>query len=102
MHHGLLVAASLPHTVALVARHAPGKAARAAQALGIGADGSIADALTALRDALGLPASLRTMGYRAGDLHAMAAAMARSPFNATSPYKPTSEEYQAILQALLA
>ncbi len=107
LHHGLLVAAALPHTVALVARHVPGKAARAAQALGIGADGigadgSVADALLALRDALGLPASFRAMGYRADDPDAMAAAMARSPFNAASPYRPTSEEYRAILRALLA
>ena len=102
LHHGLLVAAALPHTAALVARHDPAKAARAAQALGIGAGGSIADALAALRDALGLPASLQAMGYRAGNLDAMAAAMARSPFNATSPYRPAQEEYRAILQALLA
>ena len=102
LHHGLLVAAALPHTVALVAPHAPAKADRVAAALGLPDRAGIPDALRALNAALGLPAGYREIGYRAASVEALADHMAASPFNRASPYKPTAGDYRTILGALLA
>ncbi len=102
LHHGMLVAAALPHTVALVAPHAPAKADRVATALGLRNSAGIPDALRALNAALGLPASYREAGYRAASLDALVDSMAASPFNRASPYKPTAGDYRTILGTLLA
>lgn len=64
VHHGMLVAAALPHTVALVAPHAPAKADRAGAALGLSSGADIPGALRALNSTLGLPASYHEAGYR--------------------------------------
>ena len=102
LHHGILVAAALPLTVALVAPHVPAKAARVAAALGLGDPGRIPDALRALNRALGLPASYREAGYRAEAIEPLVDSMVASPFNRASPYVPTRDEYRAVAVALLA
>lgn len=63
---------------------------------------AIPDALRALNAALGLPASYREAGYRAGSVDALVDSTAKSPFNRLSPYKPTTSDYRTILGALLA
>ena len=102
MHHGMLVAAALPHTVALVAPHVPAKADRAAAALGLSSGAGIPDALRALNRVLGLPASYREAGYRAASVDMLVDSMVASPFNRASPYKPTAGDYRTILGTLLA
>ncbi len=102
LHHGMLVAAALPHTVALVAPHAPAKADRVAAALGLADRAGIPDALRALNAALGLPASYREAGYRAASVERLTESMVASPFNRASPYKPTADDYRTILGRLLA
>ena len=102
LHHGTLIAAALPLTVGLVAAHVPHKAARVVAAWGLREAADIAPALQALTRALGLPSSLRAAGYRAASLHTLVEAMVTSPFNQTSPYVPTREEYSRISEALLA
>ena len=102
LHHGMLVAAVLPHTVSLVALHAPAKAARAATAMGLSDSAHIPDALRALNSALGLPASYREAGYQAASMDALVDSMVASPFNRASPYKPSAGDYRTILEALLA
>lgn len=101
LHHGMLVAAALPHTIALVAPHAPAKADRAAKAFGVTDGAAIPGALRALSATLGLPATYREAGYRAASVDALVASMAASPFNRASPYKPTSSDYSTILDKLL-
>ncbi len=102
LHHGVLVAAALPYTVALVAPHAPAKADRAAAALGLPSGAGIPDALRALNAVLGLPASYREAGYRAASVDVLVDSMAASPFNRASPYKPTADDYRTILGTLMA
>ncbi len=102
LHHGILVAAALPLTVALVAPHAPAKAARVAAALGLGDPGDIPDALRALSRSLGLPASYREAGYRARSVEALVDGMVASPFNRASPYVPSRDEYRVMAATLLA
>ncbi len=102
LHHGILVAAALPAIVALVAPHAPIKAARVAVALGLGSAVEIPDALRALNRILGLPASYREAGYRTTSTEALVDSMVASPFNRASPYVPTREEYRSTVQNLLS
>ena len=102
IHHGTLIAAALPHTTRLLAQHVPGKAAHVAAAMGLGHGEEIGDALAALTGSLGLPATIRAAGYRMDDLDKLVAELVASPFNRTSPYVPTSDEYRSLALALLA
>jgi alcohol dehydrogenase class IV len=102
VHHGVIIAAALPFTVQLVGRHVPVKADRLAAVIGLSRGADLAEALRVLVRSLGLPASLREAGFRAGSIDVMADAMVASPFNRASPYKPTKAEYAAILSDLLA
>ncbi len=103
LHHGVLIAATLPRTVALVAEHAPAKAARLAASLNLERGSDIAAALRRLCDALGLPASLREAGYKGDFLDENRIdAVVQSHFNRTTPYVPTRQEYVGILRELLA
>ena len=101
LHHGILVAVALPLIVALVAPHAPAKAARIAAALGLGGAEDIPDALRALNGKLGLPATYCEAGYDAGPVEALVDSMVASPFNRASPYVPTRAEYRAVTAALV-
>ena len=102
LHHGTLVAAALPWTTDLVARHAPHKAARIAAAMGLRNTGELGAALHALTRALGLPGNLRSAGYRVDSIDRLVADMLGSHFNRTSPYVPTGDEYATIAQELLS
>ncbi len=102
VHHGILIAAALPLTAELVARHVPAKATRAAAAMGLEDGSALGDALRGLVGALGLPASYHQAGYRPGPLDALVDSIARSPFNRTSPYVPSREEYESIVQSLVS
>lgn len=102
LHHGTLIAVALPLTVDLVVRHVPAKAARIAAALGLEEPGELGSAVRALTLALGLPASLRAAGYQAASIDNLVETMIRSPFNRTSPYAPTRQEYTDIARRLLA
>ncbi len=94
-HHGTLIGVALPHTTRLLAREVPGKAAAIAAVLGVPAAG-IGDAIAALIARLGLPATLAAAGSSAPPLDAMLA----SPFNRTSPYAPTADEYRTLVATI--
>ena len=101
LHHGVLVAAALPHTLGLVAGHAPLKADRLAAALGLpGGGGALAEAVGGLAASLGLPATYREAGYRVTSADTLVEGMLASPFNRASPYTPTREEFAVIVRRL--
>ncbi|WP_174299365.1 iron-containing alcohol dehydrogenase [Caulobacter sp. S45] len=102
LHHGTLIAAALPVTTELLARHVPGKAARVAAALGLATGEEIAPALRTLMRELGLPATYKAAGYVAGPLDTLIDGVVASHFNRTSAYVPTREEYGTALRALVA
>jgi alcohol dehydrogenase class IV len=102
LHHGTLVAAALPLTVALVAPHAPAKASRVAAALELRDVGELSGALRTLVLALGLPTSLRAAGYRTLSIDPLVDMMEGSAFNRSSPYAPTRSEYAQVALELLA
>ena len=101
LHHGVLIAAALPLTVALVASHAPEKAARIAGAMGLSQSRDLPKALGELPSALGLPSDFRAAGYKAGKLEDLVNAILQSHFNRTSPYVPTYNEYLKVMHTLL-
>ena len=102
LHHGTLIAAALPLTVDLVARHASAKAARIAAALGLQSGADIGHALRELLRDLRLPTTYRAAGYVAGPIDKLVADMVASPFNRTSAYVPTAAEYEAAVRELVA
>ena len=102
VHHGVLIAAALPLTVEIVARQVPAKAGRAAAAMGLESGAALGPALRGLAGALGLPASYHEAGYRAGPIDELVDSVARSPFNRTSPYVPSREEYERIVRSLVS
>jgi 4-hydroxybutyrate dehydrogenase len=101
LHHGTLIATALPLTVDLVARQVPAKTARIAAALGLAEPDALGSALQALTRALDLPTSLREAGYKAASIGRLVEDMVHSPFNRTSPYTPTRDEYAEIARRLL-
>jgi alcohol dehydrogenase class IV len=101
LHHGSLIAAALPRTVELIAKHVPGKAAQVATALGLHGAAQISTALEDLIVALGLPRSLTAAGYRVESVPNLVNLATASPFNRSSPYMPTALEYEALLKSLL-
>ena len=101
MHHGSLVAAALPSTMELVLSHTPEKAGLIASTLGLAKPSEVPRALQELIRALGLPANLTEAGYRREPGDSLLAAVVASPFNRSSSYVPTREEYAALLVNLL-
>jgi 4-hydroxybutyrate dehydrogenase len=102
LHHGTLIGIALPLTVGLVASRSPKKGASLAKALGLQDVSQLTRTLAALTSSLGLPGSLRQAGYQAGSVDDLVDIMIRSPFNRSSPYAPTRQEYRDMTMSLLA
>jgi 4-hydroxybutyrate dehydrogenase len=100
LHHGTLIGIALPMTVGLVAARTPLKGARLAEALGLRSVSDLENAIRSLTGTLGLPVSLRAAGYRARSLDDLLDLMVASPFNRSSPYAPTRQEYRDIAISL--
>ena len=96
-HHGTLIGIALPHTTRLLAHNLPVKAARLRTAMGLPEEADIGEALADLVASLGLPTTLSEAGYRLSEPDEAIAAMASSPFNRSSPYAPTRDEYRAVV-----
>jgi 4-hydroxybutyrate dehydrogenase len=101
LHHGTLIGIALPLTVGLVAARTPEKGARLARALGLQNPSQLTEAIAALTSSLKLPASLKQAGYRAGSVDGLVDIMVSSPFNRSSPYAPTRQEYRDMTISLL-
>lgn len=96
-HHGTLIGVALPHTIRLLARELPAKAKRIGALLGVD---DLADAVAKLIVGLDLPTTLAAAGYHDANAEPLLAAMLASPFNRTSPYAPTADEYRAVVAAI--
>lgn len=101
--HGRANALLLPHVVAFNAPAAAEKYTDLATRLGLGGDNPIAslvDALAALRDRIGIPASLQDAGVTKEQLSQklphMVANSAKEPNAASNPRQPTPDEIETL------
>jgi alcohol dehydrogenase class IV len=101
-HHGMLSGFGVLASIATMHEQIPDRVDDVARAMGLPGGEKIAAALRRLFEKLKLPASLREMGYRSGDLNELASAAAASHFNLTSRYRPTEDEYARMFQNILA
>ncbi len=74
---------------------------RLAEVMGLPSREAVPDAIKAFNARLGLPASLREIGYPDGDRDEMADDAAKSFFSAWSPHHPTQAEYKALIQEMM-
>ena len=101
LHHGMLVTIALPTVLRVHAQHVPGKLGILADALGAKPGQSAADVVEELNARVGLPPTLRVLGYKGGDLDDMAQDCAKSHFLGRSPYRPSAAEFKAMLATVL-
>jgi 4-hydroxybutyrate dehydrogenase len=101
LHHGMLSALGVAATIELMGDKVPEKIARIAAAMRLSPGASLEAAVRLRMSRLGLPGSLREMGYRLGSLRQVAEAAAVSHFNLTSPYRPCPDEYERLIQRIL-
>ncbi len=106
LHHGTLVTVAMP----AVMRFFNGKLAdsmleRYAEAMNLTADkdsgNRIADAVSEMNAKLGLPATVREMGYEKTDVDRMIQEAYDSPFNLPSPIRPSLEDYEKLVTEVL-
>jgi 4-hydroxybutyrate dehydrogenase len=100
-HHGMLCALSLPESLDVVAKHAPEKMRRIAEAMKLQRGKSVADAIRDLNARVGMPSSLAEIGFTTLNIDELAQDAAASPFNRASPYAPTPKEYAAMIRKVL-
>jgi alcohol dehydrogenase class IV len=101
LHHGAIVTVSLPVILRFVAPAVPDKLARIAEAMGCAPGTSAADALAALNRRVGLPDTIRGLGYRGNDHDGLAAFARDCHFSRTSPRVPGLDDYRRIIRELL-
>jgi 4-hydroxybutyrate dehydrogenase len=101
LHHGAIVTVALPVVMRFVAPAAPAKLAQIAEAMGTPPGTAAADALAALNARVGLPGTIRALGYRGNDHDGLAAFAHDNYFNRTSPRIPGLDDYRRIIAELL-
>lgn len=100
LHHGAMVTISMPVVLRYYETRYPEKTKQLAGMLGIGS-GTPAEAIAAMNERLRIPATIRKLGYKGGDLDELAADSYSSFFNATAPHHPSVEDYRALVEAVL-
>ena len=101
LHHGMLVTVSAPAVIRFYQGRLDAELADIAAAMGLAGEPDVARGIEELNARLGLPASLREMGYDKSDLDDMSADAAASHFNRTARAVPTREEYRRIVADVL-
>lgn len=101
LHHGMMVTIAMPTVMRLMEKHVPDAMQVLAQTLGAKPGQSAADVVEALNERVGLPSTLRDLGYRDGDLDDMAKDAAKSHFLGASPYRPSAAEFKTMLGTII-
>lgn len=100
-HHGVLSGVGLVAALDEMAAKQPERAAALAVALGVGPTESLAKSIASLMGELGLPSTLREMGYSSSNIEALAAAAHGSFFNLSAWHHPSASEYAAMIAGSL-
>ena len=101
LHHGALVTIALPVVLRFVAGAVGDKLDRIAAAMRLGKGSDVPDAIARLNERVGLPSSVRALGYRKNDLDELAAFATPHFFNRTSPRAPNQAQYKEIIAELM-
>ena len=106
LHHGTLVTVVMPAIMRFYNDRIKGSALeRIAEAMKLTADkesgNRIAEAVTELNAKLGLPSTVRQMGYDKTDIEQMVRDSCGSHFNITAPIRLTAEDYEKIVVEVL-
>ena len=101
LHHGMLVTVSAPAVVRFYEGRLDSLLADVAAAMGQGGEPDVARGIEDLNERLGLPGSLREVGYDKSDLDDMSTDAAASHFNLAARVVPSREEYRQIVVDVL-
>lgn len=101
LHHGMLVTVSAPAVVRFYEGRLDSELADIAAAMGQCGKPDVARGIEELNARLGLPGSLKEMGYDKSDLDDMSADAAASHFNLAARAVPTRDEYRQIIVDVL-
>jgi 4-hydroxybutyrate dehydrogenase len=100
LHHGAMVTIAMPAVLRAYQTRYADKTQKLAEALGL-KSGTPAEAVAAMNERLGMPPTLRKLGYKGGDLEELAADSHKSFFNATAPFHPSVAEYRDLVEEVL-
>ena len=101
LHHGTLNAILMPDVVRFNAPEVADKLSRLKAAMGLPADGDLADALDGLNRDLGIPAGLASMGVGTDVLPWVVERALADHSHATNPRRASAEDYRALLDAVM-
>ncbi len=106
LHHGTLVTVAMPAVMRFFnGKLEDGVLERFAEAMNLVADkdagNRIADAVTEMNAKLGLPSTVREMGYEKTDVSRMIQEAHDSPFNLPSPIRPSMADYEQLVAEVL-
>ena len=96
-NHGILVTMAMPSVMRFMSRHAGDKMDRLAAAMKLDSAAKVPGAIEAINARIGIPATLRELGYGDFDLDKAAAESAGLHY-AYSPYHPNRDEYKAMIR----
>ena len=101
LHHGTLVTVSAPAVLRFYVGAIDDKLSNIKTAMGLSSGANLADAVEDLNDRIGLPSTVRAMGYGNNDIDKMAVVTFDSHFNATAPKKPNVDECRQLVLDVL-
>jgi alcohol dehydrogenase class IV len=102
LNHGILVTVALPGVLRFVEDYVADRmTALATKAFGLQTGSQVPQAIEQLNRRIGLPTTLRELGYVVTDLDRAAELCVGSKFNETAPRVPTHEEYKMIISDIM-
>jgi alcohol dehydrogenase class IV len=100
LHHGAMVTIAMPAVLRAYETRYADKTAQLGRAMGL-KSGTPAQAVAEMNERLGIPPTLRKLGYKGGDLDELAADSQKSFFNVTAPFHPSVAEYRNFVEEVL-
>jgi 4-hydroxybutyrate dehydrogenase len=100
LHHGAMVTIAMPAVLRSYEAGYPQKMQKLADAIGF-TPGTPAQAVTEMNWRLGIPPTMRKLGYQGGDPAELAEDSHKSWFNTTAPHHPSVEDYRALVEDVL-
>ncbi len=101
LHHGMLNGVFLPHVLRFNAGHVGEKYARLRDVFLLDNNADVAEAVIRLLRNLGMPLTLTEMGFRQEHIAATATRAMADHSNATTPRRPSADDFETLLRAAL-